>query len=100
MVSDTTHIIDKMHDPIDRWYFRLLLVGLGLYHVGTLMWDPTVYAQNIGGFNFFKVWLLILGMCSSMIFGVGFKPRLTVFKVLFSPYISFVLLLYFTIIHI
>ncbi|MCE0492818.1 cyd operon YbgE family protein [Vibrio sp. DNF-1] len=62
------------------------------------MWNPVTYAENIGGFNFVKVWLLILGMCSSMIFGVGFKPRMIVFKVIFSPYISFILLLYFTII--
>jgi len=91
--------MDSAHKPLDKWYYRICLVGLGLYHVGLLMWNPNVYANDIGGFNFVKVWLLILGMCASMIYGVGFKPRLTVFKALFSPYLSFVILIYFTIVH-
>ncbi|RQW63291.1 cyd operon protein YbgE [Vibrio viridaestus] len=92
-------ILDKIYQPIDRWYFRLLLIGMGMYHVGLLMWEPNVYADTIGGFNLAKVWFLIWGMCSSMIFGVGFKPRMTLFKIIFSPYISFIILLYFTIIR-
>ncbi len=77
--------------------FRLLIMGLGFLHVGLLMWEPADYAEMIGGFNFIKAILLIWAMCSSMVVGIGFIPYKTVFKLLFNPYISLVILVVYTV---
>ncbi len=38
-----------------------------------VMWEPHKYADRIGGFNEVVGPLLIWAVCSSMIYGVGFK---------------------------
>lgn len=71
-------------------------MGLGFLHVALLMWEPTAYANMIGGFNFIKAILLIWAMCSSMVVGVGFTPYKTAFKLMFNPYISLLILVIYT----
>jgi cyd operon protein YbgE len=71
-------------------------MGLGMFHAGLLLWEPTQYASLIGGFNPWNVILLIWAMCTSMVVGVGFIPHRFAFKLLFNPYCSLVILLIFT----
>jgi cyd operon protein YbgE len=71
-------------------------MGLGLCNVGLLMWEPTNYASLIGGFNALKVILLIWSVCTSMIVGIGFQPSKPIFRLLFNPYSSLLILLFFT----
>jgi cyd operon protein YbgE len=73
-------------------------MALGFLHVGLLMWEPTEYAQLIGGFSLLKASLLIWAMCTSMIVGVGFNPYTLKFKLIFSPYVAMLILLTFTVI--
>ncbi|MGX9415809.1 cyd operon YbgE family protein [Vibrio sp. WJH972] len=82
--------------PIDSLIVRLFIMALGLFHAGLLMWEPTQYANSIGGFSLLKVTLLIWSMCSSMVVGIGFHPYRSVFKLMFSPYFSLLILLGFT----
>jgi cyd operon protein YbgE len=63
------------------------------------MWDPEAYAESIGGFNAVIGPMLIWAVCSSMVFGVGFKPRAWVWQLLFSPYASLTILLYLTVLR-
>jgi len=88
--------IEWFFQPISSLAIRLLIMGLGFCHVGLLMWDPAEYANMIGGFNLEKVLLLIWAMCSSMVVGVGFVPNKMVFRLLFNPYFSLVILLAFS----
>ncbi|GAK84462.1 Cyd operon protein YbgE [Vibrio ponticus] len=44
--------------------------------------------------------LLIWAVCSSMVFGLSFKPRNWYWQVLFSPYISLGILSYLTIAYV
>lgn len=71
-------------------------MGLGMLHVGLLMWEPTHYSNLIGGFNPWNVILLIWAMCTSMVVGVGFVPYRFAFKLVFNPYCSLAILLIFT----
>ena len=71
-------------------------MGLGLFHAGLLLWEPNQYASLIGGFNLLKVTLLIWAMCSSMVVGIGFQPYKLVFKMIFNPYFSLIILFFFS----
>ncbi|MFC1234048.1 cyd operon protein YbgE [Vibrio sp. F74] len=89
--------IANLHRPIDKALFRALSFLLAIGHAGLLMWDPNQYSNAIGGFNAVIGPLFLWAICSGVIFGVGFTPIHIVWKAFFSPYISFVILIYLTI---
>lgn len=91
--------VAQLHRPTDKTSLRVLSLVLGFYHVAMVMWDPEQYSHSIGGFNAIISPLLIWALCSSMVFGVGFKPRKWVWQLLFSPYISLSILAYLTVIR-
>ncbi|YCA20756.1 cyd operon protein YbgE [Vibrio sp. AK197] len=95
-MSDFAQKIAKLHVAMDKAPLRALSLILGFYHVVMVMWDPEQYAQAIGGFNAIISPLLIWAVCSSMVFGVGFKPIRWYWQLLFSPYFSLTILLYLT----
>ncbi|EGU61366.1 cyd operon protein YbgE [Vibrio nigripulchritudo ATCC 27043] len=88
--------IAKLHEPMDRALLRALSLLLGFGHVALFMWEPTQYAEDIGGFDVFLGPLFVFSVCSSMVYGIGFKPRLWLWQVVFSPYISMPALIFFT----
>ena len=88
--------VSKIHAPLDKALLRALSMVLGFYHVAMMMWDPKLYAESIGGFNPVIAPLMIWAICSSMIYGVGFKPLHWFWQILFSPYFSLLILLYLT----
>jgi cyd operon protein YbgE len=98
-VSNLTEQVTKLHQPMDKTLLRVLSLVLGFVHVGLVMWDPEAYAESIGGFNAVIGPMLIWAVCSSMVFGVGFKPRAWVWQLLFSPYASLTILLYLTVLR-
>ncbi len=89
--------IDFLFQQVSSLPVRLLIMGMGFCHVGLLMWDPSEYANMIGGFNFGKVVLLIWAMCSSMVVGIGFVPERVAFRLLFNPYQSLMVLFVFSV---
>ncbi|MGF1742060.1 cyd operon protein YbgE [Vibrio profundum] len=92
--------VTKLHQPMDKALIRVLSIALGAFHIVMLMWDPKQYAAMIGGFNEVISPLLIWAVCSSMIYGIGFKPKSWFWQLLFSPYICLPILLYLTVMHI
>ena len=91
--------VARLHAPLDKALFRALSLVLGFYHVAMIMWDPKLYADQIGGFNSVIAPLMIWAMCSSMVFGLSFKPRNLCWQVLFSPYFSMSILSYLTVVR-
>ena len=98
-MSDLAGLMAKLHAPLDKTLFRVLSLVLGFFHVAMLMWDPEAYAVAIGGFVIISP-LLIWAVCSSMVFGLSFKPRNWYWQLLFSPYISLGILSYLTIAYV
>ena len=84
---------------LDKALFRALSLVLGFAHVAMVMWDPELYSASIGGFNAIISPLLIWAICSSMVSGLGFKPRNWYWQVLFSPYCSLTILIYLTVVR-
>jgi cyd operon protein YbgE len=87
-VTDLSQRITQWHAPADKALYRALSFALAVYHISLLMWSPEQYADDIGGFNPFVSVILIWGVCASMVFSVGFKPRYWLWQVVFSPYLS------------
>ena len=98
-MTSITEQVERLHAPIDKALLKALSLIIGFYHAALVMWDPKSYGEAIGGFNVVISPLLIWAMCSSMVFGLGFKPRNWFWQVLFSPYFSITILLYLTIIR-
>lgn len=98
-MSNWSTQLTKLHAPVDKTLIKVLSLVLGFYHVAMVMWDPAAYSASIGGFNAFVAPLLIWAVCSSMVFGVGFKPRHWLWQLVFSPYISLLILLYLLVIR-
>ncbi|MDM7485598.1 MAG: cyd operon protein YbgE [Vibrio metschnikovii] len=94
-MSDWSERLTRLHQPLDKGALRVLAMVLGFYHVAMVMWDPEAYAVSIGGFNAIIGPLLIWAMCSSMVYGVGFKPRYWLWQGVFSPYFSLPILVGF-----
>ncbi|WP_447400603.1 cyd operon protein YbgE [Vibrio harveyi] len=95
-MSNLADKVAKLHAPMAKTLLRVLALILGFMHVGLVMWDPNAYHREIGGFNAFIAPALIWSVCSSMVYGVGFKPRNWYWQVLFSPYFSLAILIYLT----
>lgn len=95
-MSNLADKVAKLHATMDKTLLRVLALILGFMHVGLVMWDPNAYHREIGGFNAFIAPALIWAVCSSMVYGVGFKPRNWYWQVLFSPYFSLAILIYLT----
>lgn len=98
-MSNLAAQVAKLHAPVDKTLFRVLSLVLGFYHVAMVMWDPELYSASIGGFNPIISPLMIWAICSSMVFGVGFKPRNWYWQLLFSPYCSLTILIYLTVVR-
>ncbi len=84
---------------MDRALIRALFFIIAVFHIGIFMWEPRLYAEQIGGFNLWLVVGFIWALCSSMIFSVGFKPIFWLWQILFSPYIASLWLIYFTLVY-
>ncbi|EGU36519.1 cyd operon protein YbgE [Vibrio sp. N418] len=99
-MSDLTEKVAKIHAPLDKTLLRVLSLVLGFFHVAMVMWDPHAYSEAIGGFNAVISPLMIWAICSSMVFGLSFKPHNWYWQILFSPYFSLSILIYLTIIYV
>ena len=98
-MSNLAEQIAKLHQPMDKTLLRALSLVLGFMHVVLVMWDPEAYATSIGGFNAIIGPMFIWAVCSSMVYGIGFKPRAWIWQLLFSPYVSLTILLYLTVLR-
>ncbi|MFG0606828.1 cyd operon protein YbgE [Vibrio mimicus] len=98
-MSNRSAKIAFYHQVIDKALFKALSLLLGFYNAVMVMWDPNSYAERIGGFNALIALLMIWGICSSMVFGLSFKPRYWLWQIIFSPYISLPILSYLTIVQ-
>ena len=95
-MSSLADKIDNVQRPINNIIVRLLLVGVAIFHMAMLMWEPTAYSEQIGGFGGLLAPSLIYSVCTAFIFAVGFVPQKWIWKLLFSPYFSIVILSYFS----
>ncbi|MGF1679766.1 cyd operon protein YbgE [Photobacterium minamisatsumaniensis] len=86
--------VKRVHQWVDIAPLRLLALMLSIATAGLVIWEPTLFAQAIGGFGPVISPALIWATCSAMVFGVGFVPHRWYWQVFFTPYISLPIMLY------
>ncbi|MCW8346536.1 cyd operon protein YbgE [Vibrio sp. ZSDZ65] len=99
-MSNLNETFTNAHKWLDKTWLKAIALLMGFAHVGLFMWRPDAYAEQIGGFTPLLGLAFVLSLCSSMVYGVGFKPRLWVWQILFSPYISLTVLSYLTVMYV
>lgn len=73
-MSNLADKIDSVQSPINNIVIRLLLVGVAVFHMAMLMWEPTIYAERIGGFSGLLAPALIYSVCTAFIFCCWIYP--------------------------
>ncbi|MGF1699011.1 cyd operon protein YbgE [Photobacterium makurazakiensis] len=86
--------VKRVHQWVDFTLLRLLALMMSLATAGLVIWEPTLFAQAIGGFGPVISPALIWASCAAMVFGVGFVPHRWYWQVFFTPYLSLPILLY------
>lgn len=86
--------VKRVHQLLDSGLLRLLAMVLALAAAGLVIWEPTLFAQAIGGFGPVISPALIWATCTAMIFGVGFVPHRWYWQVFFTPYLALPILSY------
>ncbi len=99
MTTKFAQLLDTVHAPLDRGLVRALSLVLAFANLGLLMWNPHQYADRIGGFSNLSGIALIWAICSSMVFGLNFKPRFWLWQLVFSPVFSLIILIYLSILY-
>ncbi|WP_117234288.1 cyd operon protein YbgE [Vibrio maerlii] len=95
-MSNLNTTFNRLHQPMNKVWLRVALFIIAVAHVGVFMWEPEVYAEQIGGFTPLMGICFVWAICSSMVYSVGFIPILWIWQVLFSPYISYLILVLFS----
>jgi cyd operon protein YbgE len=93
-VSKVNHWVKGTHLLLDKGLLRLVSMVLSLSAAGLVIWEPTLFAQAIGGFGPVISPALIWATCTAMIYGVGFVPRRWYGQVFFTPYLALPILSY------
>jgi predicted membrane protein len=73
---------------ISRLISLIMATGLSL----TLLFGAPLFADKIQGVGRGILMLGLLGISGGFVHGVGFTPRLMVFKFLFNPWVSRILM--------
>ncbi|UJF18625.1 cyd operon YbgE family protein [Vibrio sp. SS-MA-C1-2] len=99
MNNNLNRWVSYYHQWTDVKVLRIVVLILSFCLAGIFLWDPIQFAQEIGGLVGYKGLLLIWGICAGVIYGIGFKPILWIWQLLFSPYISILIIGYFSLLH-
>ena len=93
-MNKLNHWVGRVHQWIDYRLLRGVALAMSLATTGLVVWDPTHFAQMIGGFGPIISPAMIWATCASMVFGVGFVPRRWFTQLLLTPYVALPILVY------
>lgn len=84
--------IDRLHRPFQHPLTRWLSILLALLLSGLLLINPRQIAESTAQLDHGYLTLLMLALSAAFIHGVGFKPLFWLWKIVFSPYLSWTVL--------
>lgn len=87
--------LDQLHRPFHNGAARLfsMLLALGLSVI--LLINPNHIAESSAQLDHGYLTILMIALSAVFVHGSGFKPRFWLWKVVFSPYLSWAILLHF-----
>lgn len=89
------HYIDLLHLPFKYGVTRLFSIVLALLLSALLLINPNHIAHSSAQLDHGYLTLLMLALSGAFIHGIGFYPRFWLWKIVFSPYLSWTVLLTF-----
>jgi cyd operon protein YbgE len=78
-------LIESFYALTDKGSLRALSLVLALILTGCFFWQPARFAAHTGGVAVWQGLLLIWAVCAAMVHGLGFRPRLSRWKLFFAP---------------
>lgn len=98
MAADMSEIKPNRRDasglipyPNPGW-FRLVSLLLAIAMSAMLLTYPRAVAASLSEVNHALLFLVMWGIASGFIHGVGFVPRMTVWRIVFNPFIGWPLM--------
>lgn len=89
--------IDRVHRPFDFGVTRFISMILALTLSGLLLINPNHIADSTAQLDHGYLTLLMFALSGAFVHGIGFKPRFWLWKLLFSPYFSWTVLVSFVV---
>lgn len=86
-------LIRTLYRLMDKGPLRALSLILALIVAGCIFWDPSRYAAHTSTLSVWQGLLVIWAVCTGVVHGTGFRPRLTRWQALFSPLPALIVLL-------
>lgn len=94
-ISTLSYYIDILHRPFQWLITRVFSLLLALFLSGLLLIYPNHIATSSTQLDHGYLTMLMLALSAAFIHGIGFYPRYWLWKILFSPYFSWGVLLTF-----
>jgi|GEM_PF-2402326 len=94
-ISTLNYYIDILHRPFQLFITRVFSLLLALFLSGLLLIYPNHIAASSAQLDHGYLTVLMLALSAAFIHGLGFYPHYWLWKILFSPYFSWGVLLTF-----
>lgn len=95
IVMKINHYITIIEKPFDNGIARLFSMLLALSLSALLLVNPNHIADSAAALDHGYLTLLMLALSGGFIHGIGFKPIFWLWRILFSVYFSWTILLLF-----
>jgi len=89
--------VDLIHRPFKRTLTRYISMILAISLSYILFFNPYHIADEVATLGGFYILSLMIALSAAFIHGIGFYPIFLGWKLLFSPYLSWLILLTFSI---
>lgn len=94
-ISSLNYYIDILHRPFKFFITRLFSLLLALSLSGLLLIYPNYMSAGSAELDHGYLTIIMLALSAAFIHGIGFYPHYWLWKILFSPYFSWGVLLTF-----
>lgn len=78
-------LIDKLYAVTDKGPLRALSLVLALVLAFCVFWDPSRFAAKTSQLEIWHGILIMWAVCAGVVFGVGFRPQRSVWRLFFLP---------------
>lgn len=87
-----TQSLDGLYDRLHIRVAILISLILALSCGALVIWDPSIFAQKLGGFNIVNGLALIWATCAGLIHGLSFKPHFWLWQLFFFPPLAWLIM--------
>lgn len=89
------YYIDLVHRPFQHGLTRLISILSALLLSALLLINPNHIADNAAQLDHGYLTILMIALSGAFVHGIGFNPIFWLWKIVFSPYFSWTVLLAF-----